>query len=298
MSAPLIDIAWLTIREAARRRLFLVLILITAASVALSAWGFSQVRDALLTEGLGPGGEIEAGGVSGELALTFIIAQLLILVTFMFSFILALSAVFIAAPVIAGELESGVALTILARPIGRTTYLFGKWLGIAILVCVYATLSGIVELAVVGALTGYVPPDPAFALGYLCGQALVLLSLTILLSTRLSAITAGVACLAIFGLAWIGGIIGGVGTAIDEPAIAQVGELSRLLLPTDGLWRGVVYHLEPREMLLLADQAGPLTAAFPFIVDAPPPTSFLIWVLAWFGAILGLAAVSFRRREI
>ena len=60
----------------------------------------------------------------------------------------------------------------------------------------------------------------------------------------------------------------------------------------------MVYHLEPREMLLLADQAGPLTAAFPFIVDVPPPTSFLVWVLAWFAVILGLAAVSFRRREI
>jgi ABC-type transport system involved in multi-copper enzyme maturation permease subunit len=298
MSAHLFDIAWLTIREAARRRLFLVLILITAASVALSAWGFSQVRDALLSEVDGAGGAIEAGGVTGELALTFIFAQLLILVTFMFSFILALSAVFIAAPVIAGELESGVALTILARPIGRTTYLFGKWLGIAILVCVYATLSGIVELAVIGALTGYVPPDPAFALAYLCGQALVLLSLTILLSTRLSAITAGVACLAIFGLAWIGGIIGGIGAAMQEPTIAQVGELSRLLLPTDGLWRGVVYHLEPREMLLLADQAGPLTAAFPFIVETPPPTGFLVWVVAWFAVVLGLAAVSFQRREI
>ena len=297
MSAPLLDIAWLTIREAARRRLFLVLILITAACVGLSAWGFSQVREAILSspEGLG---EVEAGGLTGELALTFIFAQLLILVTFMFSFILALSAVFIAAPVIAGELESGVALTILARPIGRTTYLVGKWLGIAILVCVYATLSGIVELAVVGALTGYVPPDPAFALVYLCGQALVLLTLTILLSTRLSAITAGVACLAIFGLAWIGGIIGGIGTAMNQPTIGQVGELSRLLLPTDGLWRGVVYHLEPREILLIVDQAGPLTAAFPFLVETPPAAGFVVYVVAWFAVILGLAALSFRRREI
>jgi ABC-type transport system involved in multi-copper enzyme maturation permease subunit len=292
MSA-VVDLAWLTIREAARRRLFLVLILITVASVALSAWGFSQVRAAILAEG-----PVEAGGLSGELALTFIFAQLLILVTFMFSFILALSAVFIAAPVIAGEVESGVALTILARPIGRTAYLVGKWLGIALLVCVYATISGIAELTVVGALTGYVPPDPVQALVYLCGQALVLLTLTILLSTRLSAITAGVACLAIFGLAWIGGIIGGIGTAIGEPTIGQVGELSRLLLPTDGLWRGVVYHLEPREILLLVDQAGPLTAAFPFVVDSPPPTSFVVWALGWFVVVLGLAALSFRRREI
>ena len=38
-----------------------------------------------------------------------------------------------------------------------------------------AKLSGIAELVVVGLLTGYVPPDPALALGYLCGQALVML---------------------------------------------------------------------------------------------------------------------------
>ncbi len=57
MMASLVDIAWLTIREAARRRLFLVLILITAASVALSAWGFSQVREAILSSGEAPGGD-------------------------------------------------------------------------------------------------------------------------------------------------------------------------------------------------------------------------------------------------
>ena len=103
MIRPVVDLAWLTIREAARRRLFIVLLLITAASVALSAWGFSQFRDAILAEGP----PLEAGGLSGELALTFIYAQLLVLVTFMFSFILVLSAVFIASPVIAGEIESG-----------------------------------------------------------------------------------------------------------------------------------------------------------------------------------------------
>ena len=292
----LLDLAWLTIREASRRRLFLVLVLITVASVAISAWGFSQVRDALTAEAVGGG--IEAGGVTGELALQFIYAQLLILVTFMFSFILALSAVFIAAPVIAGELESGIALTILARPVGRSAYLLGKWLGVAVLVCVYATASGLVELVVVDLITGYLPPDPLVAVAYLCAQALVLLSLTILLSTRLSAITAGVACVAIYGLAWIGGIIGGIGVAMGEPSIGRVGDLSRLLLPTDGLWRGVVYHLEPRELLLLIDQAGPLTAAFPFLVETPPSTTFLAWCLVWFTAILGLAVLSFRRREI
>ena len=67
---PLLDLAWLTVREVARRRLFLVLVLITVASVALSAWGFSQVTRALLSsQDVGRGG-IEAGGLTGELALS------------------------------------------------------------------------------------------------------------------------------------------------------------------------------------------------------------------------------------
>ena len=64
--------------------------------MALSAWGFSQVKEALSSQDVGDG--LEAVRLTGELALQFIYAQLLILVTFMFSFILALSAVFIAAP--------------------------------------------------------------------------------------------------------------------------------------------------------------------------------------------------------
>ena len=51
-------------------------------------------------------------------------------------------------------------------------------------------------------------------------------------------------------------------------------------------------------MLLLVDQAGPLTAAFPFLVETPPTPSFLAWCAAWFAVVLGLAVVSFRRREI
>ena len=280
-------IAWLTIREAARRRLFVALVLITIASVALSAWGFVQVRDAL-----------PPSGVTGEVQRQLIYSQLVILVTFMFSFILALSAVFIAAPVIAGELESGVALTVIARPVRRAEYLLGKWLGVALLVCVYAVASGTVELVVVRALTGFAPPAPVDAVVYLCAEALVLLSLTILFSTRLSAITAGVAGVAIFGLAWVGGIIGGIGVALGEPGVARVGDLTRLLLPTDGLWRGVVYHLEPPSLLVALGQAGPAAAAFPFFVDAPPATSFVLWCIGWFVVVLGLAILSFRRREI
>jgi ABC-type transport system involved in multi-copper enzyme maturation permease subunit len=280
-------VAWLTVREAARRRLFIALLLITAAAVALTAWGFAQVRDAL-----------PPGTLTSDVERELIYAQLLILVTFMFSFVLALSAVFVAAPIVAGELESGIVLALLARPLRRVEYLLGRWLGVAVLVFGYAIGAGAAELIVVRLVTGYAPPSPIPAIAYLCAEALVLLTLALALSTRLSAITAGVIGVAIFGLAWIGGIVGGIGVALGEPGVARVGEFSRLLLPTDALWRGVAYYLEPSSLLIAAQEAGPATAAFPFFAAQPPSLPYLAWCAGWVLLVLGLAIVSFRRREI
>ena len=50
---------------------------------------------------------------------------------FMFSFVLALSASAIASPSISSEIESGVLMTIVTRPVRRTEVLLGKWLGLA-----------------------------------------------------------------------------------------------------------------------------------------------------------------------
>ena len=59
------------------------------------------------------------------------IPQALILFMFMFSFVVALSASAMASPAISAEAESGVLLSILARPVRRSEVLLGKWLGLA-----------------------------------------------------------------------------------------------------------------------------------------------------------------------
>src|SRR5439155_10975099 len=61
-------------------------------------------------------------------------SQLTILVAFMFSGVLALGSTLVAAPSIASEIESGIALAILPRPIRRSEVLIGKWLGLAVLI--------------------------------------------------------------------------------------------------------------------------------------------------------------------
>ena len=65
-------------------------------------------------------------------------SQLLIVVTFMYSGVLALSAAVVAGPLISTEVESGLLLSILARPVRRSEIVIGKWLGLATLVAIYA----------------------------------------------------------------------------------------------------------------------------------------------------------------
>ncbi len=286
-----LTIARLTLAEAARRRLFLALIILTAIAVGLTGWGFAQLNN---VSAISNGGDI-----TPDAAKALIVSQVLILVTFMFSFVLALSAAFIAAPVMAADLESGVVLAILARPVRRVELLMGKWLGVFVLIAGYAVLSGVIELLVVAVTTGYSPPEPIQAVVLLVAEATVLLTLTLALSTRISSIASGIIAVVLFGITWILGIVGGIGEVIDSSGLAFVGAVGRTLLPTDALWRGAVFHLEPDAVLLAYAQAGRNYAAiFPFAATQPIALSYVAWVGAWIVIVLAIGWWSFRRREL
>jgi ABC-2 type transport system permease protein len=279
-------IARLVLVEAARRRLVLAVIGLTVLAVALTAWGFSRIPYVGGSARLTPS------------QVTLVASQLTILVSFMFSFVLALSAVFVAAPAISGEAESGIALAVLARPLSRLQYVLGKWIGLAILLLVYATGSIVLELVAIQIAVGYTPPSPASALAFLYAESIVLLTLGIALSTRLSGMVGGVIALVLFGMTWIAGIVGFVGQILANDTLVRVGTVVKLLLPTDGLWRGAVYGLEPAAFFAAVRLAGPATAANPFFALEPPPIAFDLWAIAWVAIVLAAAAWSFSAREV
>jgi hypothetical protein len=146
--------------------------------------------------------------------------------------------------------------------------------------------------------TGYLPPSPAGLLAYVSAEGLVLLSLALLLSTRLPGIAGGAITAISFLMAWIGGIVGGIGTAFQNQAISDVGILSHLLLPTDALWRGAVFSMEPATVVAVARAAPPGASANPFLATQGQPLSMLLWIAFWFVAVVGLALWSFRTREV
>ncbi len=285
---PILVIARLTIQEAARRRLLLALIVLTLIVVGFSAWGFHKITTVTRSDG--------SPVPSVEVAL--ITSQLLIVVTFMYSGVLALSAAVVAGPLISSEVESGLLLSMLARPLRRSEVVIGKWLGLAVLVGIYAAGSAFLELAAVDWATGYLPPRPVDLVLYVGAEGLVLLSLGLVLSTRLSGITGGVIALVAWLMGWIGGVVGNIGTGLQNQAVENVGVISHLVLPSDGLWRGAIYAMEPDSLLATLRQAGTVGRANPFSAVDPPPLAYLAWVVIWFALMLALAIWSFRTREI
>jgi len=285
---PVLVIARLTVQETSRRRLILALIILTLIVVGFSAWGFQKITTVTNRQGV----------VIPPEQVALITSQLLIVVTFMYSGVLALSAAVVAGPLISSEVESGLLLSILARPVRRSEIVIGKWLGLAVLIAMYAAGSAFLELAAVDWATGYVPPHPIQLVLYVGMEGLALLSLGLLLSTRLSGITGGVIALVAWLMGWIGGVVGDIGTGLQNDAVAKVGTITHTILPTDLLWRGAIYALEPDAFLATMRAAGAAARANPFFAADPPPILFLAWVAVWFALMLGLSILSFRTREI
>jgi len=279
-----LTIAALTLREASRRRVLLALAVLTAVLLALSGWGFSRVA-------------AESGGsalTSGEARLTASI--LLNLVMFGFSLIAALGTAFLAGPTLSGETESGIALAVLARPIRRSAFLLGKWLGLAAFGTSFVVLAGLAQCLVVRATVDYWPPEPATALALLAAQTVVLLTLAVLLSTAVSPMASGVVAVGLFGTTWVAGVVGGIGASLDNEAVARVGTVSRMLLPTDGLWRGAMNAFQDPSALALFGDDG--AEAFPFLNAAPLTAAYLAWAAVWVAMVWGLAAASFLRKDL
>lgn len=278
-----LTIARLTILEASRRKLLLALAALTLVVIVLTSWCFSRLPTM-------------KGVTAPQVQLAA--SQLTILVAFMFSGVLALGSTLVAAPAIAGDIESGIALAILPRPIRRSQVLMGKWLGLAALIILYAGLSGLLEMLGIWLGTSYLPPNPAAALVFVAAEGIVLMTLALLLSTRLAPMTGGVVALVLFFVAWIGGIALAIGQTFGNDTITNIGIGSRLLIPTDGLWHGAIFYLEPSEILSLANAAGRARAGNPFYAEQPLPVAYIGWVIAWLLAVIGLANWSFARRDL
>jgi ABC-type transport system involved in multi-copper enzyme maturation permease subunit len=286
-----------TLLEARRRRLLLAGLVLSVAFVALFAVGFallysSQERDLAQAGALG-------GGPEGREELLAMSTILVVLGLYGVQFLAALLGLFLGVASVSPEIDSGALHAVLARPLGRLQYLLGRFLALAGLLSAYVVVMSAALLLVARVVAGYQPGDATRAVGLMVLEVLILLAVSLLGSTVLPTLANGVVMLALFGLAWLGGIIGFVGTIPPgNELLANLGTAVSLLLPADAVWRGASFHVLSPSLLAASSFAAGDDVGLPFGSTAPMAPAMLAWALAYPLACLALAVAAFRRRDL
>lgn len=277
-------VAGITLREAARRKVVLAVLLMSLGFLALygvalhvgesALWGSNQV-------GL------------GELERHLIASELLYMGLFPTSFLVALTAVFASAGTLSSELDSGVIYGVLALPVRRAELVVGKFLGLATMLAVYSVAfnGGMIALArwQVGAPILATWP---VALALLVFESIPLLALSMLGTSRLPTLANGVLCTAAYGVAFIGGIIETIGALLKDATMGNIGIITSLVMPLDALHHKAMLLLLPEGLLL--QNGGPLGIGG----GTTPSNTMVVYAALYVVALVALAARVFTRRDL
>jgi ABC-type transport system involved in multi-copper enzyme maturation permease subunit len=204
-------------------------------------------------------------------------------------------ALFLSVGAVSGEIDAGTLHALLARPLRRSEFLLGRWLGYAAILAVYiVAMTGLVLLIARG-ISGYEVPGPGPALMLMLLEGVLLLTLSLFGSTLLSTLANGVVVFTLLGLAWLAGVIEFIGRLLDNETMLNVGTLVSLLLPSDALWRGASYSLQSPALLAVT---GSARGGIPFFSSVPIATPLVVWAVGYVVVVLGGAILSFARRDL
>jgi ABC-type transport system involved in multi-copper enzyme maturation permease subunit len=202
---------------------------------------------------------------------------------------------------ISGEIENGLLLAVLSRPIPRWRIFLGKWIGFAVWNSVYAAVLfwGIVA-AVASRL--HVPVDgPSLWRGFALFELipLVLLSLSMLSSSYFPMLGTGIFTALLYSIGWFGGLLERFFNMPGVPVhtgVEKIGLLTSLLMPADAVFRKVTY-----ELIGFGD--FPFAAELqrnlgPFGVSDSPSGAFVAYTALYAVGLMVWGAVHFTRRDV
>lgn len=278
MSATLL-FAWLTIREAQRRKILWVSLLLGVGFVGLFAIGFHFIYRELALVAMQLD---EMHQVSGLLLIAglYAVDTLVLIMT-----------VLVSVTAVSGEIDSHTVEALVTKPVHRWHFILGKWLGFAVLVVLSVLLLGGALMAVVYVRAGFLLENMAAGLALMVLQGWIVLSLTILGGTRLSTLANGALAFMLFGIAFLGGWIEQIGALFANETAVDIGIVTSLMMPTDILWKRAVTLFQPRF-------ANTPLIAGPFAVSSQPSELMVWYALGFTAVLLGLALVSFSRRDL
>jgi ABC-type transport system involved in multi-copper enzyme maturation permease subunit len=278
-------VAAYALRESLRRRVFAVVVVLTAAFGGLYAWGASELFKDVRGFGNNQFG-LDAHTLAG--------ATLLGLAMFGTLFLGAVLAVFLTLSAVRGDAETGLLQPLIVRPLGRRQYLAGRFLAASAVAFTYVSVVYAGAVVITGIAGDWWPQSPVGAGLRLALAVVVVAALSLLGSIFLTATANGIGVLMIFGAGLLAGLLGSIGDSLNSHTLQTIADTGSWALPFEALYRDALRQLvqDIPGVTGAIVQLGPLGGSH----DAGP---FLLpWIVVYLALVGVLGAFVFGRRDL
>ena len=278
-------IALFTLRESLRRRVFLVVALLTAAFLGLYALGTWQLYRDVQEVGS------NVRGVDPEVIIGATVLGLSMFGTLFLGTVLA---VFLTLGAVRGDAERGLLQPLLVRPVSRRTLLLGRYAAAAGVCAAYVAAVFLAATVITWVMGGWWPDrilGPAVGLSF---AVAIIAALSLGGSVFLSSTANGIAVFMVFGAGLVAGLLGQIGEALSSNTLENVASVASWLLPFEGLYQASLAGLTSDTIgfTRLAIDLGPFGGA-----ESAGPGLWL-WAVVYLALVGAWALRGFARRDL
>ena len=281
---PTLIIARHVLQESVRRRVFVVVLVLTLLFLALFTLATVEAFNAQTPFG--------GGGSFSPHAITAVTMNGL--GVFASLFLATVLAVFLTLGAVRGDAERGLLQPLVVRPLGRREFLLGRFVG-AVAVCVaYVVVLYALVVLIVHQAGGSWPDYVIGPGGALAGAVTILVAMSLLGSVFLSATANGIAMFMLYGAGLVSGLLAAIGAALDAHTVLTIAHDITLALPFEGLYQAALHALGSNQTGL----TRVLVNLGPFGASHPNSVPFDIWAVVYLAILSALATVGFERRDL
>ena len=279
-------VARFALRESLRRRVFIVIGVLTVVFLVL--YGLATWQAFVAADDFTGGTEagVEADKVVG--------ATLAGLAMFAILFLGTILAVFLTLGAVRGDAERGLLQPLLVRPLPRRTLLLGRWLGATAVCAPYVMLIALGAFALTFALGGWWPDRLIGPLLTLALAVAIIAALSLAGSIVLASTANGIAVFMLFGAGLTAGLLGQIAEAIGSDSLDDISRIATWALPFEALYQAGLAELtvDTVGFTRLAIDLGPFGGA------EPGSVGLWLWSLAYLAAVGAVAVAAFTRRDL
>ena len=274
------------LRESLRRKMFAVVLVLTALFLALYAYGTHEA----FKDTSGFAGRDQANLDSRALAGAIVFG----LAMFAILFLGAVLAVFLTLNVVRGDAEAGLLQPLVVRPIGRSQLLLARFAGAAGVCVLYVLAVYFAALGITDWAGGWTP-DRVISPGIELAAAIVVVSAVALAgSVFLAPIANGIGTLMIFGAGLLSGLLGEIGHAINSQKLQHIARIVWWVVPFDALYEDALHRLtvDTTGFTKFVLQLGPFGGSH------RAGTPLLLWAVVYLVLVVAAALAAFSRRDL